>query len=35
MNQEAPVIDIDRLVRRYRRTDAVNGLNLRVQAGRC
>jgi len=35
MNQEAPVIDIDSLVRRYGRTDAVNGLNLRVQPGRC
>ena len=35
MSQEAPVIDIDRLVRRYGRTDAVNGLSLRVQPGRC
>ena len=35
MNPEAPVIDIDHLVRRYGRTDAVNGLTLRVQAGRC
>jgi len=35
MNQEAPVIDLDHLVRRYGRTDAVNGLNLRVQPGRC
>ena len=35
MNQEAPVIDIDRLVRRYGRTDAVNALSLRVQPGRC
>jgi ABC-2 type transport system ATP-binding protein len=32
---DAPVIAIDNLVRRYGRTDAVNGLNLRVQAGRC
>jgi ABC-2 type transport system ATP-binding protein len=30
-----PVIDIRGLVRRYGRTDAVNGLNLRVQPGRC
>ncbi len=32
---DAPVIAIDQLVRRYGRTDAVNGLNLRVPAGRC
>jgi ABC-type multidrug transport system ATPase subunit len=30
-----PVIEIRDLVRRYGRTDAVNGLNLRVQPGRC
>ena len=30
-----PAIQIDGLVRRYGRTDAVNGLNLRVQPGRC
>jgi ABC-2 type transport system ATP-binding protein len=30
-----PVIEIRGLVRRYGRTDAVNGLNLRVQPGRC
>ena len=35
MNNESPVIDIRDLVRRYGRTDAVNGLNLRVQPGRC
>ena len=35
MNHEAPVIDINQLVRRYGRTDAVNGLSLRVQPGRC
>jgi branched-chain amino acid transport system ATP-binding protein len=35
MNHDAPVIDINRLVRRYGRTDAVNGLDLRVPAGRC
>src|SRR4030095_14412377 len=29
------VIEIRDLVRRYGRTDAVNGLNLKVQAGRC
>jgi len=32
---DAPVIDIQHLVRRYGRTDAVDGLNLRVPAGRC
>jgi ABC-2 type transport system ATP-binding protein len=35
MSHEAPVIDINRLVRRYGRTEAVNGLSLRVQPGRC
>ena len=30
-----PVIEIRDLVRRYGRTDAVNGLSLRVQPGRC
>jgi len=30
-----PVIDIQTLVRRFGRTDAVNGLTLRVQPGRC
>jgi ABC-2 type transport system ATP-binding protein len=35
MNSETPVIEIERLVRRYGRTDAVDGLNLRVQPGRC
>src|SRR4026208_891232 len=35
MNSENPVIDIRDLVRRYGRTDAVNGIDLRVQAGRC
>jgi ABC-2 type transport system ATP-binding protein len=35
MNAETPAIDIDRLVRRYGRTDAVDGLSLRVQPGRC
>ena len=28
---DAPVIDLNRLVRRYGRTEAVNGLNLHVQ----
>jgi ABC-2 type transport system ATP-binding protein len=32
---DTPVIQIRDLVRRYGRTDAVDGLNLRVQAGRC
>jgi ABC-2 type transport system ATP-binding protein len=35
MNPETPVIDIDNLVRRYGRTDAVDGLSLRVEPGRC
>src|SRR5438094_1539595 len=35
MNSQTPVIDLNHLVRRYGRTDAVNGLSLRVQPGRC
>src|SRR3954466_11201947 len=35
MTPDPPVIEIDSLVRRYGRNDAVNGLNLRVAAGRC
>ena len=35
VSTDVPVIEIDRLVRRYGRTDAVDGLNLRVPAGRC
>ena len=35
MNSEQPVIEIDRLVRKYGKTDAVNGLSLNVKAGRC
>ena len=35
MNTDTSVIDIDRLVRRFGRTDAVDGLSLRVPAGRC
>jgi ABC-2 type transport system ATP-binding protein len=35
MTTETPVIEINGLVRRYGRTDAVNGLDLRVQPGRC
>ncbi len=35
MSQQTPVIEIRNLVRRYGRTDAVDGLSLRVQAGRC
>jgi ABC-2 type transport system ATP-binding protein len=34
MNTE-PIIEVRNLVRRYGRTDAVNGLNLRVIPGRC
>jgi ABC-2 type transport system ATP-binding protein len=32
---DTPAIAVDALVKRYGRTDAVNGLNLRVPAGRC
>ena len=35
MTNEAPAIEIRNLVRRYGRTDAVNGLDLRVEPGRC
>src|SRR5882757_11340980 len=35
MNTENPVIEINQLVRRYGRADAVNGLSLRVAPGRC
>src|SRR3954463_7482853 len=35
MTNPTNVIEIDQLVRRYGRTDAVNGLNLRVEPGRC
>ena len=35
MNADAPVIDIDRLVRKFGHTDAVDGLSLRVAPGRC
>ncbi len=35
MSPDTPVIDIDNLVRRYGRSEAVDGLSLRVQAGRC
>jgi len=35
MNSETPVVEIERLVRRYGRRDAVDGLNLRVRPGRC
>jgi ABC-2 type transport system ATP-binding protein len=35
MSDETPAIEIRGLVRRYGATDAVNGLNLRVERGRC
>ena len=35
MNPESPVIEIQNLVRRYGRHDAVNGLSLSVRPGRC
>jgi ABC-2 type transport system ATP-binding protein len=35
MKAETPVIEINHLVRKYGRTDAVNDFSLRVNAGRC
>ena len=35
MNNQVPVLEIKNLVRRYGKTDAVQGLNLTVHAGRC
>ena len=35
MDNTQPVIEVRNLVRRYGRTDAVNGFNLRVAPGRC
>lgn len=35
MSNRTPVIEVEELVRRYRTTDAVHGLNLNVQPGRC
>lgn len=35
MSNSMPVIEIKNLVRRYGKTDAVNGLNLTIQPGRC
>src|SRR5262245_9743603 len=35
MSTEAPAIEINQLVRRYGKTDAVNGLTLSVRPGRC
>ena len=35
MNTNPPVIEVRQLVRRYGDTDAVNGLDLTVRAGRC
>lgn len=35
MTSESPIIEIENLVRRYGRTDAVDGLNLRVEPGGC
>src|SRR5579862_9584147 len=35
MNPETPAIEINHLVRKYGKTDAVNGLSLMVQPGRC
>ena len=35
MSTESPAIEIRNLVRRYGRTDAVNGLSMTIQRGRC
>ena len=35
MTEQTPAIEISNLVRRYGHTNAVNGLSLRVQPGRC
>ena len=35
MSPDAPVIDVRNLVRRFSRAEAVDGLNLRVEPGRC
>ena len=35
MNTDTPVIEIQNLVRRYGKHDAVNGLSLRVTPGKC
>ncbi len=35
MRADTPVIDIEQLVRRFGRAEAVNGLDLRVRPGRC
>src|SRR5689334_2139096 len=35
MSNSTPVIECKRLTRRYGKLDAVNGLNLTVQPGRC
>jgi hypothetical protein len=35
MNTSTPVIEVKELARRYGRVDAVDGLNLRVERGRC
>src|SRR5436190_20231180 len=35
MNADTAVVDVARLVRRFGRTDAVDGLSLRVPPGRC
>jgi len=35
MSNETPVIEVTDLVRRYRNTEAVHGLNLKVEPGRC
>src|SRR6476619_1248329 len=35
MSTDTPAIEIRNLVRRYGRTDAVNGLSMTIQPGRC
>src|SRR3954452_20904349 len=35
MQTSSPIVDVNGLVRRYGRTEAVDGLNLTVRPGRC
>lgn len=35
MNETTPVIEVRNLVRHYRHSEAVRGLNVRVEPGRC
>src|SRR5436853_4204034 len=35
MKTDTPIIELNHMIRRYGRTESVNGLNLRVMPGRC